>query len=227
MTAYSTGAAGTDLLRGAAHLLRTPLGVILGMATTLRDYDARFTSEQRVAYLGEVLTAAEELRLAVDGMSLLSRLVSGTLTFNPTVTPLAVLLADAATTLAGVWGADGSMQRRVDDGTARVDGQRLSQALEAVARAFQPGPATVLALSGGQDPALELGPLMPRAPGDDIEAMLRVPLDQAAAADWTGRLTGWSLLLARYLTEGQGAYLSALAVRDGVIFRIDLPGTPS
>ncbi len=227
MTAYSTGAAGTDLLRGAAHLLRTPLGVILGMATTLRDYDARFTSEQRVAYLGEVLDAAEELRLAVDGMSLLSRLVSGTLAFNPAAAPLTALATDGAAALAGVWGEGRSPRIRTEDGAARADSQRLAQALEAVARAFHPEPGAVLSLYGGPDPALELGPLVPRSPGDDIEAMLRVPLEGAAAADWAGRPTGWALLLARHLCEGQGAYLSALAVRDGVIFRIDLPGAPS
>jgi K+-sensing histidine kinase KdpD len=47
MTTTSTRQSGADLLRGAAHLLRTPLGVIVGMSTTLRDYDERFSPEQR------------------------------------------------------------------------------------------------------------------------------------------------------------------------------------
>ena len=225
MTAPTTasGNAGTELLRGVAHLLRTPLGVILGMTATLRDYDARFTSEQRVTYLGEVLQAADEMRVALDGISLLARLIAGTLSFAPSATSLAELVRAGDEALRPVWtGAAGFAAEAPPVGNAAADAQRVGQALAALAQVFTPAAGARLSGAGGPPPFLRLGPLMPRA-RDDLDAMLRTPLDAAVSAEWIARPGGWPVLVARHLFEAQGAALALEPAESGVTLRVDLP----
>lgn len=194
--------AGADLLRGAAHLLRTPLGVVLGMAATLRDYDERFTGEQRAIYLGEIVQAAEEMRDAIDGMSLLARLVSGTLSFDPVRTAIDDLVSETSEALTGVWGSVPPRAPVVDAVTVVVDGQRVRQAVAALARVFGPGAGARLTAAGV---TLRIGPVEGRLTGDELSAVLAAPVPVAAGAEAVARPAGWSLLLARLLLEGQGA----------------------
>lgn len=208
----------TDMLRGAAHLLRTPLTVILGMTATLREYDHRFTSEQRAGYLGEVLHAAEEMRAALDGLSLLARALSGSLTFNPAPIALDALLRAGGEALAEVWGGNAVQMQAVDAGMVVVaDAERTRQALGALARGATPTATTALRPAPGPGATLLLGPLSIAYAMSGVEALLRAPVASLDLGEVIAQPGGWPLLVARSLLEGQGAALSAVA--DG-----DLPG---
>lgn len=203
----TTTAPTRDLLRGAAHLLRTPLGVILGMTTTLRDYDARFTADQRVMYLGEVLQAAEEMRDALDGLSLLSRLLTGDLAVIPAVITADTLLSESAAALGSVWGARGVPRRAAAAGAVTADSGRIRQALQALARAVAPLDGT--ALSVDADGTLRIGPVQPRGTIDELRGVLDGPLNALDTGTLAARPGTWGPLLARYLVEAQGGRLGA------------------
>lgn len=222
--ATPTSVSGVDLLRGAAHLLRTPLGVILGTATTLRDYDARFTPERRVTYLGEVVRAAEEMKAALDGLSTLARLVEGTLPVTTQSHDLAYIVDRCHAALAGIW-PEQRIAVHPAPGSAAVDDQRLAQAIEALGRAA--APVDGVAVSAGADggPWLRIGPLQFGQDTATPATLLTAPEEQIALADAVAGPAGWPLLLARYLLTAQQAriQIEPASVAGAVILRIDLP----
>lgn len=198
----------TDLLRGAAHLLRSPLGVVLNIAATLRDYDDRFTPELRATYLGEIWQAAEEMRVALDGLSLLARLIAGNLPFAPTTVPLGGLLSDAREALISVWGNTGAPAVAHAAGAAWADVRRFAQAFEALARCCTPGQGVVLSAEGGVSPRIRIGPVLPRASLDDLHTILAAPVRSPEIGGRISHSGGWAVLLARHLLEGQGGRLA-------------------
>lgn len=210
-----------DLVRATAHLLRTPLGVILGIATTLRDYDARFTAEQRRGYLDEVVQAAEEMRVALDGMSLLARLVGGTLELTPAPATLSEVAHAAARGLHAVWAVE--MPRSADAGMARVDLQRIEQACQALARAVMPVTETRLEARSTPGPALCLGPALPRTADSGWRVLWNAPLAETLDADTLSRPETWPVVLARHLLEAQGCRPRLEPLPNGVELRIELP----
>ena len=215
MTAGTDPSAASDLLRGAAHLLRSPLGVIVGLSTTLRDYDHRFTGEQRTMYLGEILQAAQEMSTALDGLSLLARVAGGTLGFAPLSVRLPELARAGAAALNGVWGAGTVAPAALGDGRVWLDPQRANQAIESLARVFTPAAGAALVAMAAPGPRLRLGPLDLQAPGEDVTGMIRQPLHELDAGTLVARPGGWALLLARHLLEAQGASLSIEPAGDG------------
>jgi|GEM_PF-2570312 hypothetical protein len=214
-----------DLVRATAHLLRTPLGVILGIATTLRDYDARFTAEQRRGYLDEVVQAAEEMRVALDGMSLLARLVGGTLELTPAPATVSEVVQAAARGLHAVWAVavPGAADPDAGVGTVPVDLPRIEQACQALARVVVPGAAVQLVGECTPVPRLRLGPVAVRAPEDGWQALLVVPLAATVGAETVSRPGNWPVVLARYLLEAQGCRLRLEPLAGGVELRIELP----
>lgn len=209
-----------DLVRGTAHLLRTPLGVILGIATTLRDHDARFTAEQRRGYLDELVQAAEEMRAALDGMSLLARLVGGTLELTPAPVALSEVVRVAVRGLGAVWTVE--VCGTAGAGTARVDLQRIEQACQALARVVVPGTAVCLTAEGTPTPRLRLAPTLVRVPESDRQALLAAPLAETLDAETVSRPEHWPLVLARHLLAAQGGRLRVEPHPDGAEIVIDL-----
>ena len=201
-----TTTAAPDLLRGAAHLLRTPLGVILGMGTTLRDYGGRFTAEQQSVYLGEIVSAAEELRAALDGLTAYARVAGGRVRFAPAAVPLAAAVRIAEETLADAWGAAPAGGETRPLGSVSVDIDRLAETLAALAQAGAPAEDCVVGAEAG---ALRIGPLRTVLPPADVERLLGATAAADEAGEWLARPGGWPLLLARLLAEGQGARLTA------------------
>lgn len=227
MTTASTLAT-ADLVRATAHLLRTPLGVILGIATTLRDYDARFTAEQRRGYLDEVVQAAEEMRVALDGMSLLARLVGGTLELTPAPATLSEVVQAAARGLHAVWavevpGAADPALPGAGVGTVSVDLQRIEQACQALARVVAPDAAVQLVGECTPVPRLRLGPVVVLTPEDGWQALLVAPLAATVGAETVSRPGSWPVVLARHLLEAQGCRLRVEPLASGVELRIELP----
>lgn len=214
-------AADADLLRGAAHLLRSPLGVVLNIAATLRDYDDRFTPEMRAGYLGEIVQAAEEMRVALDGISMLARLMQGSLGFTPTEVPLHELLHAAREGLAVAWGIAETPPPVAGAGTALADLRRTVQAFEALGRCCMALPGVTLT-AGGAEPVVQLGPVQPRA-AEEFQAMLTAPVESPAVGQHISHSNGWALLLARYLLEGQGVRLMAMPGAQGVLLGIRFP----
>lgn len=197
-----------DLLRGMAHLLRTPLTVILGMTATLRDYDHRFSAEQRAEYLGEVHQAADDIRVALDGLSLLARLLTRSLPITPTPLPLGDLLRAGAGALDSVWGHGAPLLlAAAPAGRVRADEQRITQAFEALARAVTPVAGVALMAEAVAAPAVRLGPVTPVL-GEDLRAVLHAPLEELDAGALVARPGGWPALVARLLVEAQGGSLT-------------------
>ncbi len=213
-----------DLVRATAHLLRTPLGVILGIATTLRDYDARFTAAQRRGYLDEVVQAAEEMRAALDGISLLARLVGGTLELAPAPTTLGEAVSAVAQGLRAVWGVEvpGVAAAGAGVATVRVDLQRIEQACQALARVVAPGLAVQLVGECVPVPRLRLGPVTVRISDDGWRALIETPLAATVGAETVSRPESWPVVLARHLLEAQGCRLRAVSHPDGAELMIEL-----
>jgi hypothetical protein len=222
-TSTTAHAMGPEMLRGAAHLLRSPLGVILGLATTLRDYDHRVTAEQRRAYLGDVLEAVAEINTALDGLSLLSRVLTGTLSVSSTAILADELACKAQESLSAVWRVDPVVA--VGDTLARfrLDRQRTGQALQALARGLRPVPGISPAVSVTADPGLRIGPLLPPADGNDTSAVLHGPRDTLNLAEIIARPGAWELLLARLLFESQGIRLDLEPAGETITARLVLP----
>ena len=213
--------ADADLLRGAAHLLRSPLGVVLNIAATLRDYDDRFTPEMRANYLGEIVQAAEEMRVALDGVSMLARLSQGGMSFSQSGVSLPELLNAAREGLAVAWGMTETPAPVAGPGAALADSRRTAQAFEALGRFFTPLPGVTLS-GAGTDPVVQLGPVQPRA-AEALQARLAMPVTSPEAAQHISHSAGWALLLARHLLGGQGASLMAMPAGDGVMLGIRFP----
>lgn len=219
-------ASGLEVLRGAAHLLRTPLGVVLGTATTLRDYDARFTPPQRVKYLGEVVRAAEEMKAALDGLSLLGRTLDRSLTFNLEPVPLPEVVATCEAALKGVWVETPLPAGSASPGAALVDMQRLGQAVEALARAVRGVNGTRIEAGIGSAPFLEIGPVHPEPNAVHVLPVLTDAVEGFAMAETLAGPAGWPLMLVRRLLDAQGASVHILPDGDETVrIRINLAPT--
>jgi hypothetical protein len=162
------------------------------------------------------------MRVAIDGMSLLARLVSGSLTFTPAPTPLERVSVQASEALAGVWGDRPVRVPRTASGTALVDAQRTSQAFEAVARAARPSAGVTLAVESGPPARVRLGPL--QWIDEEAAARLARPIDESDLSDWVARPGGWALLAARLLVEGQRGTLTAEGAATGATLVVHLRG---
>ena len=206
--------AGPALLRGAAHLLRTPLTVILGISTTLRDHGHRLNPQQQTMYLGDVFQAAEEMRIALDGLSLLARLIEGGLTFAPAPTRLGALMRLSAEAANAVWGANTVAVGGGAATTVVVDPERARQAVEALARGCAPAAGVTLAADPAGSPILRLGPVTPALGGDQVRAALEAPRDVLDLHGIVAQPGGWALLVARLLLEAQGARLALAPPAD-------------
>src|SRR5438874_9868207 len=82
----------TSLIGTVSHELRTPLAAIRGYISTIVDYDARLTNEEKQNYLRSVDEAAKRLERICTDLLTLSRLDSGILDLNVELTNLSGLL---------------------------------------------------------------------------------------------------------------------------------------
>jgi len=73
----------SEFLANMSHELRTPLNAIIGFSTILRDAGAEVTSEQRVEFLGHVLTSGRHLLQLINDVLDLSKVEAGKLEFRP------------------------------------------------------------------------------------------------------------------------------------------------
>lgn len=99
----------SSLLSAVSHDLRTPLGSILGAATTLRDHAASLSECQRAELLDSVCAEAERLARLVANLLELSRLDAGSAELNREWVPLDELVGAALTRMERVL-----MGRRVE-----------------------------------------------------------------------------------------------------------------
>ncbi len=76
------------------HDLRTPLTSIIGAASSIRDYGARFSDETRARLCDDIMEQAEHLAQMLNGMTIIARARSGALTPRRDAVDLAELIGD-------------------------------------------------------------------------------------------------------------------------------------
>ncbi len=73
----------SEFLANMSHELRTPLNAIIGFSTILRDASSEVSPEQRVEFLGHVLTSGRHLLQLINDVLDLSKVEAGKLEFRP------------------------------------------------------------------------------------------------------------------------------------------------
>ena len=83
----------SEFISTAAHELRTPISSIMGFAELLQEPLSRFSSEQKLSFVNEIIEGSERLTKIIDDLLDLSRIESGyRLPLNREPTSLTTLL---------------------------------------------------------------------------------------------------------------------------------------
>jgi len=89
------GENGSKLLSTVCHELRTPLAIIRGYTTLLLDYDGRLKNREKREYVESIDKATSRLVELVDHILDVSRLKSGLLKLEKTLTSVSKLIREA------------------------------------------------------------------------------------------------------------------------------------
>lgn len=209
-------------LQDASHMLRTPLTVALGYAEVLQ----RGSTDAAVV---------ADLQVVVDELYRLRRITDRLLTLSRTeqVDFLRVEAASAADLVAQVhrrWAGTATPVRlgRVEDGTVRVDRDRVTEALdELVANAaVHAGPPIELATwhaDGGQ--VFSVADRGPGIPEEDTTTIF----DRWSQAGTVGhhRGVGLGLAIVKAVAEAHHGSVTVSSGADGARFELRLPSAPA
>lgn len=192
-----TAAERSQILTVTAHELRTPVAVVTGFASTLRDHWADIDEIERRQMIESLARGGDRLSRLVDDLFTAARLESGALTIRPTEFDLAVVVEAAVADLA----APGVLLR-TEPVVVRADQGRVQQMLSnylgnAVRYGLTPITVTVsAAVDGGQVSVEDAG----AGVSDELEPRLFTKFASGTSHDGTGL----GLFIVRELAVAQG-----------------------
>jgi two-component system sensor histidine kinase KdpD len=218
----------SDLLSSVSHDLRTPLAVITGAATALRDAPGTAEPERR-ELVESICEEADRMERLVRDLLHMTRLQGGEVSLRRDWLPLEEVVGPA---LARVEPRLGARPVTVDVGSAPAalgDAVLLEQALvnllENAAKYTPPGsPVEVRAAADARGVALEVADRGPGVPPGEEERIFE-RFQRGSHPGVAG--AGLGLAIARAVARAHGGELTASArPGGGAVFRLSLPAAP-
>jgi two-component system sensor histidine kinase KdpD len=211
----------STLLSAVSHDLRTPLAVITGAATTLRDDPGKLTPAARAELLSSIVDDARRLERVLTNLLQLTRVETG-LTPAREWVPADEVIGAALTRLEDALG-DRKVELEIDpDLILWLDPvlfeQVLINLLENAIKHAAP-PFTVRAHRVGDRVEIEVGDRGPGLPSDSVRLFEKFVRASTAPG------VGLGLAVARAVVEAHGGTITAENRENGgAWFRISLPG---
>ena len=208
------------LLSAVSHDLRTPLAVITGAATTLRDASARLSSDARHELASQIVEDASRLERVLGNLLQLTRVESGLV---PSREPIFAeeLVGGALTRMEGVLGAWGVELDVASDLVLPVDPVLFEQVLiNLIDNAVKHGapPLELRARRAGSRAIIEV-----RDHGGGVPAELGATLFDKFVRASTAPGAGLGLAVVRAIVEAHGGRVAVEnAPGGGARFRVEL-----
>lgn len=212
----------SSLLSTVSHDLRTPLAVVTGAATTLRD-DTSLDAETKDQLLGTICDEADRLERLVRNLLDMTRVQAGALTVKKEWVPVDELIGSARTRLADVLGKR-SIGVRIDSSLIHVDPVLFEQVLFNLldnASKYTPAgsPLEIVVTREADHSKIEL---LDRGPGIVDAEQLFEKFSRGPPQGVPG--AGLGLAICRGIVEAHGGHIHAEArVGGGARFLIELP----
>jgi two-component system, OmpR family, sensor histidine kinase KdpD len=228
-------AAETEKLRGAlltsiSHDLRTPLAVILGAASSLKDLEAALDPAAHRELVATIEEEGQRLNRFIANLLDMTRLESGALAPRLESTDIGDVAGSAAARATRVLaGHKLAVAIEPDLPLVKLDPVLFEQVLFNLldnAGKYTPenSPVTLAARRDGRAVRIEIADEGPGIPPDDIERIFD-KFYRVLAADRKRASTGLGLAIARGFVEAMGGTLTAgnRTDRSGAVFTITLP----
>jgi two-component system sensor histidine kinase KdpD len=225
----------SSLLSSVSHDLRTPLAVIAGTSSALRELGTAATPEQSRGMLDEIYDESNRMARLVDSLLSMTRLDAGTVVVDKQWFPLEDLVGSALDrTRKELAGRTISTRLPADLPLVPMDGALVEQALvnllENAIRYASPGtPLDISARLLSGEVVLEVADRGPGLSEDESEQIFDRLYRGSAAAESTERGVGLGLSIARAIVQAHGGSIwAANRPGGGAVFSFSLPleGTP-
>jgi len=210
----------TQFLAVTAHELRTPVTVVNGFASTLRDHWERLSDKDRVEMIAALSRGGERLARLVEELLTASRLEAGVLEVHATDFDLAQVVGEVVTDVGGAAGV--TITADVDTCMVHADRGRVQQMItNYVTNALRYGRPPIAITMASVTGAAEL---RVSDAGDGVAPELLPRLFGKFARGSTEQGTGLGLFIVRELARAQGgdAWYEARA-GGGSCFALRLP----
>ena len=211
----------SSLLSSVSHDLRTPLAVITGAATTLRDDADRLTPEAKAELLSSIVDDAQRLERVLGNLLQLTRVEAG-LVPNREMIPVEELVGAALTRLEDAIGSDCIELDVQPDLVVPVDAVLFEQVLiNLIDNAVKHGapPIEIRALRAGSGIAIEVRDRGPGVP-ERVASRLFEKFVRASTAPGAGL----GLAVTRAIVTAHGGTIRFdHPVDGGARFRLEVP----
>ncbi|MDM9647499.1 sensor histidine kinase KdpD [Rhizobium sp. S163] len=222
------------LLTSISHDLKTPLAAVLGASTTLRDYFASMSEEDRRDLLSTVVDESERLNRFIANLLDMTRIESGAMEPNSALHDVGDIVGSALRRAAKILSHHGvHVTIPADLPTVRVDPVLFEQVLFNLidnAAKYAPEGSTV-EIKGWANNGIVTGDVMvqvadsgPGIPDNDLDRVFDT-FYRVRKGDQVRAGTGLGLSICRGFIEAMGGTITAAnrPDRSGAVFTIRLP----
>ncbi len=218
------------LLTSISHDLKTPLAAVLGASTTLRDYFASMSEEDRKDLLSTVVDESERLNRFIANLLDMTRIESGAMEPNSALHDVGDIVGSALRRAAKILSHHGvHVTIPADLPTVRVDPVLFEQVLFNLidnAAKYAPEGSTVeiKGWTGTGDVMVQVADSGPGIPDNDLDRVFDT-FYRVRKGDQVRAGTGLGLSICRGFVEAMGGTITAAnrPDRSGAAFTIRLP----